>query len=195
MSSCIRWGQNFFNIFFPMEARSSISGKTNPFLIFLDLSRKLISKSSSSSGPLTSFPINFLHFPAAVCTVAITKSPHLSMTRLSVCGARLKSPSDRLALLSESANTSSSSVELSPDCWEKSLFFTGERVMMAEETLLRRRIFRGLAFGSGAIDSIKEVSGTAYRLQPGFDDAGVDVDWTAALVVSSTLASMFVSPE
>ena len=43
-----------------------------------------------------------LHFPAAVCTLAITKSPHLSMTTLSVCGARLESPSDRLALLSES---------------------------------------------------------------------------------------------
>ena len=88
-----------------MEARSSISGKTNPFLIFLDLSRKLISKSSSLSGPLTSFPINFLHFPAAVCTLAITKSPHLSMTNSLVCEARLESPSDRLAFLSESAIT------------------------------------------------------------------------------------------
>ena len=99
-----------------MEARSSISGKTNPFLIFFDLYRKLISKSSSSSGPLTSFPINFLYFPAAVCTLAITKSPHSSMTSLLVCGARLESPSDRLELLSESPNTSSSSVKLSPDC-------------------------------------------------------------------------------
>ena len=98
------------------------------------------------------------------------------MTSSSVCGARLESPSNRLALLSESANTSSSSIELSPDCRRKSLFFTGVRVMMAEETLLRRRIFRVLAFGSGAIDSIKEVLGTASRLQPGFDDAGVDVD-------------------
>ena len=59
---------------------------------------------------------------------------------------------------------------------EGKVFFTGVRVMMAEETLLGRQIFRGLAFGSGAIDSIKEVSGTASRLQPGFDDAGVDVD-------------------
>ena len=99
-----------------MEARSSIPGNTNSLLIFLDLSRKLISKSSSSFGPLTSFPINFLHFPAAVCTLAITKLPHLSMTSSSVCGATLELPSDRLALLSESANTSSSSVELSPDC-------------------------------------------------------------------------------
>ena len=99
-----------------MEARSSISRKTNLFLIFLDLSKKLISKSSFLSGPQTSFPINFLRFPAAVCTLTITKSPHLSMTSLSVCGARLESPSDRLALLSESANTPSSSVELSPDC-------------------------------------------------------------------------------
>ena len=99
-----------------MKARSSISGKTNSFLIFLDLSRKLISKSSSSFGLLTSFPINFLHYPAAVCTLAITKSPHLNMTSLSVCGARLASPSDRLTLLSESANDSSSSFELSPNC-------------------------------------------------------------------------------
>ena len=99
-----------------MEARSSISGKTNPFFNFLDLSRKLISKSSSSSGPLISFPINVLHFSSAVCTLAIAKSPHLSMTSLSVFGARLESPSDRLALLSESANISSLSVELSPDC-------------------------------------------------------------------------------
>ena len=34
----------------------------------------------------------------------------------SVCGARLESPSDRLALLYELANTSFSFVELSPDC-------------------------------------------------------------------------------
>ena len=47
---------------------------------------------------------------------------------------------------------------------------------MTEEILLRHRIFRDLAFGNGAIDSIKEVSGTVFRLHPGFDDAGVDVD-------------------
>ena len=50
---------------------------------------------------------------------------------------------------------------------EGKFFFTGVRVMMAEEILLRRQTFRGLAFGSGAIDLIKEVSGTASRLQPG----------------------------
>ena len=112
----MRWGKIFSISFLPIETRSFISGKTNPFLIFLDLSKKLISKSSSSSSPLTSFAIHFLRFPAAVCTLAITKSPHLSMTSFSVYRARLESPPDRLALLSESANNSSLSVELSPDC-------------------------------------------------------------------------------
>ena len=55
---------------------------------------------------------------------------------------------------------------------EGKVFFTGVHVMMAEETLLRRRIFRGLAFGSGVIDSIKEVSGIAPRLQPRFVTLG-----------------------
>ena len=48
--------------------------------------------------------------------------------------------------------------------------------MMAEETLLGRQNFCSLAFGSEVIDSIKEVSGTASRLQPEVDDAGVNVD-------------------
>ena len=113
----------------------SCSGKTKPFLTLFDRWRKLISKSSSSSGPLNSLPTNFLVLPPTVCTLPITKSPCFGKIAIRSSSSRLTLLEESNTSDSKSANEiSSSSVDdlLSIAWLGNNFLFTGVNAIIAE---------------------------------------------------------------